>query len=421
MTDRPRVRPRLAPDRQAGGPGQLTIWWRSPGFGRLTVSWVFSNFGDSALLLVLAIWVKDLTGHDGAAAVTLALVGAAALLSPVLGDVADRWSRRRLIGWANLAAAAAVSTLAFVGGAGSLWWIYVVTVLYSLLAQLSSAAQSGLVRDLLVDADLARGNGLLAGVDQGARLVVPLLGIAAYVLVGPQPVVLAAALGFLIAGVLLLGGRAGAPTVPRLARARWRTEVAAGFRHLLGAPALRGFTLTLAVGLGATGAVQVAIFPYVDQGLGLPASTLGALVAAQGVGALFASLTAGSMVARHGEERVGALGLALMATGIALLLVPHMAAGLLGLLLAGWAVTWAMVAFVTLRQRLTPAGLQGRAAAASMLVINLPQTALVLVGATLVSVVDYRLLVAFTTVVVGLVAVVAWRSTRYLPSGVGSR
>lgn len=391
------------------GQGRDRTWWRTPGFGRLTGSWLFSNVADSALVLVLAIWVKDITGNDGAAALTFALMGAATLFTPLLGDLADRWPRRRVLGWSNLVAAAVVLTLLLVDGAGGVWWIYVVTVLYASLAQLGAAAQSGLVRDLLDDAHLARGNGLLASIDQGARLVVPLLGTAAYVLVGPHAVAAAVAVGFAVAGVLLLGGRAAATRPPRRTGERWVTEAVAGFRHLLAVPALRSLTLTLAIGLGATGAVQVAVFPFVEQGLGAPTSTLGLLVAAQGVGALCGSLTAGRAVSRLGEARVCALGLVLMACGTGLLLVEHLGAGLVGLFLAGWAVTWAMVAFVTLRQRLTPTGLQGRAAAASMLVITLPQTALVLVGATVVSVVDYRLLIAFTSAAVALTAAVGWR------------
>ncbi len=35
-------------------------------FRRLTVAWTFSNFGDSALYLTVAIWAKDLTGSNAA-------------------------------------------------------------------------------------------------------------------------------------------------------------------------------------------------------------------------------------------------------------------------------------------------------------------------------------------------------------------
>ncbi|GAA3161212.1 hypothetical protein GCM10020001_101860 [Nonomuraea salmonea] len=45
---------------------------------------------------------------------------------------------------------------------------------------------------------------------------------------------------------------------------------------------------------------------------------------------------------------------------------------------------------VTTRQRLTPARLQGRAAAASNVAVTVPQMASIAAGAALVAVVDYR-------------------------------
>ncbi|NHA66990.1 MFS transporter [Phycicoccus flavus] len=381
-------------------------WWRTPGFGRLTVSWVLANLADSALLLVLAIWVKELTGNDGAAALTFALLGAATLFSPLLAGLADRWPRRSVLGWSNLVAGVVVATLLLVDGPGWVGWIYVVTVVYAGAAQLGAAAQSGLVRDLLPDALLARGNGLLAGIDQGARLVVPLVATGAYVVLGPHVVAVVAAAGFVLAGALLLRGRPPTSGVRPVSGERWLVQAVAGFRHLRSVPALRTLTLTLAVGLGATGTVQVAIFPFVEQGLDSPPGTLGVLVAANGVGAACGALTAGRVTSRLGEARVCRLGLVVMATGIALLLVEHLVTGLVGLALAGWAVTWMMVAFVTLRQRLTPGHLQGRVAAATMLVVNVPQTVMVALTAAVVTALDHRVLVAFAAVAVALTATV---------------
>lgn len=77
-----------------------------------------------------------------------------------------------------------------------------------------------------------------------------------------------------------------------------------------------------------------------------------------------------------------------------------LAAALAGMAVIGFSVTWLVVAFVTLRQRLTPARLQGRTAAAALMAMNLPQTVMTLVGAGLLAVVDYRLLVLATVIIV---------------------
>lgn len=60
---------------------------RIPAFRRLGLAWVFSNFGDSALYLTAAIWVKQLTGSDAAAGLVFAALGLPALLAPLTGQL----------------------------------------------------------------------------------------------------------------------------------------------------------------------------------------------------------------------------------------------------------------------------------------------------------------------------------------------
>jgi hypothetical protein len=78
----------------------------------------------------------------------------------------------------------------------------------------------------------------------------------------------------------------------------------------------------------------------------------------------------------------------------------------------GLGIPVAAVAFVTLRQRVTPDHLQGRTAAAGNVAFNLPQTALSVAGAGLLAIVDYRLLLAATVIAVAAGAVLALRVRR---------
>ena len=85
--------------------------WTHQPFRRLSAAWVTTNLGDSALYLMAAVWVKDLTGSDGAAGVVFAVLGASTLLAPAMGHLVDRASRRTLMVVGNLIGAALVSTL----------------------------------------------------------------------------------------------------------------------------------------------------------------------------------------------------------------------------------------------------------------------------------------------------------------------
>jgi hypothetical protein len=82
-----------------------------------------------------------------------------------------------------------------------------------------------------------------------------------------------------------------------------------------------------------------------------------------------------------------------------MLLVPHLAAVLIGFAVAGVGVSWAVVAFGTAIQRRSPAHLQGRVFSAADTMLTIPQTASIGIGAALVTVLDYRILLAVMTTV----------------------
>lgn len=241
---------------------------RRPAYRRLMVGWVATNLGDSALYLVLAIWVKELTGSDAAGALVFLFIGLPALLAPFAGQLADRVHRRPLLIGTNLGTAAVVLTLLLVQGAEHVWLIYAATFGYGLAAYLTAAAQSGLLRDLLPDDELAGANGIFTSIDNGMRIISPALGAALYVAAGPSAVIALAAGGFLVMAIVLTTVRiVESPPEPRLDGETYWHELSAGFRALLADPLLRLLTIATAVGFGLTGLLNATIFPLVEHGL----------------------------------------------------------------------------------------------------------------------------------------------------------
>jgi MFS family permease len=369
---------------------------KAPGFGRLVLVWTVINCADSILFLTLAIWVKDLTGSDSAAGLTLAALAVPALCAPLAGQAADRFPRRRLVTLAALTAAASILVLTVTD---ELWVIYLVTVVYASVGYVLAAAQSGLVRDLLPDEHLAPANGLLTTVDQGLRLIAPVVGAGLYVTVGMGAVIATAAALFVVAAVGMTAVRV-TETAPATEREPFLREVTAGFRHLFGTPVLGGMTVALSVAIGVTGLTNTTNFAAIEVGLGSGPELLSVLAAVQGGGAVVGGLTAGPLVARWGEPRLAAVGLVLLGLGVATTVgtsLPLICVGLFG---CGAGVSWTVVAFVTLRQRRTPPTLQGRASAASNMAFNVPQLTLTLAATTLILVVDYRVLIGVTVAVI---------------------
>lgn len=391
--------------------------WEHQPFRRLTAAWLTTNLGDSALYLMAAVWAKDLTGSDAAAGIVFAVLGLSTLLAPVMGHLVDRTSRRTLMIVGNVVGAGMVSLLLLLT-ADRFWLLYVVIFAYGALGTLTGAAQSALLRDMLPDAHLASGNGLLSTIDQALRLVSPLLGTALYVVVGPHAVVALTAICFALTALLLtrVRLRESEPEPPEEQESYLRS-VLAGFRHIGATPVLARTTILIGVAFAATGLFNIAAFPVIEQGLGLPAASLGVLSSVQGVGAVIGGVTAATMIGRWGEPRVFAAGLATLAIGGLAFLTGSVVIVGLGMAAVGFGVTWSVVAFITIRQRLTAPRMQGRTSAASMLALNVPQAVLTLIGAAIIALVDYRLLIGITVIGIAAAALPAFAIKR-LPAPV---
>ena len=373
---------------------------REPRFRRLLVGWSLSNFGDSALYLSLAIWAKDLTGSNAAAGLVFFALAVPVFLTPLSGHLVDRVRRRPLLLATNLAGAAMVLALLLVSSAADLWLIYAVAFGYGLIGGLTGAAQSGLLKDLLPDEDLAAANAALSTIDQGLRLVSPLVGAGLYAAFGGGALAVLAASTFLLAAGALLSVRIAESDPDAEPREGFRRELTAGFRHVRSVPLLRQLVGTVALAFAVLGTYDSITFAVVDEGLGREPAFFGVLMSAQGGGSILGGLTATWLIRRLGEARTVGLSLVTLAVGGAAYASTSVGVVTAACVVGGAAIPWLIVGFVTARQRHTPARLQGRVAAVTVLAMNGPQSFSIALGAALVDAVDYRALIAGTAALI---------------------
>src|SRR5690606_19382707 len=111
-------------------------------------------------------------------------------------------------------------------------------------------------------------------------------------------------------------------------------------------------------------------------------------------------ITAARSIRPVGEPRRVALVMAAMGVGLFPVAGSSLALAIVGLLLIGLGVPWVVVAFSTLRQRLTPNNLQGRTSSAANVALNVPQTGALALSSIAVGLIDYRLLIVATVVIV---------------------
>ena len=154
----------------------------------------------------------------------------------------------------------------------------------------------------------------------------------------------------------------------------------------------------------AYGLSETVIFAVVSQGLHRPTTFLGILVAAQGAGAIAAGLAAAPLMRRLTEGLLAGLGMISAAVGFLLLIPSQLPAVLAGSALLGGSLSWIIVGIMTLFQRRTPPELMGRTDAAFTIAYTVPQTMAIALGAGLIALLNYRILLL---VMAGLMALAA--------------
>src|ERR1035438_2477227 len=227
---------------------------------------IMSLFGDSALWLAMAIWIKVLTGSSSAAGLSFFALALGSLCGPLGGMLADKVRRRPLLIVANLATAGLVVLLLLVRDRHQIWLIYAVMFGYGVSGSILGPAQTALVQAIVPADLLGEANGALQAAQQGLRLVTPLAGAGLFAAFGPTPVIIGDAATFLVAAATLLAVRIR-ESRPASSGQRWLAELTPGARHIARTVVLRQLTITSAVVVTAYGLSETVLFAVVSQGL----------------------------------------------------------------------------------------------------------------------------------------------------------
>lgn len=365
--------------------------FRTKGFGRLFIGLTLSDLGDSIMLLVLSMWVKELTGSNGMAGLTFLFLLLPSLAAPLIGVWVDRLPRKRVLVWGNAISAVVLLPLLLVDSADEVWIIWVVAVFYGVAFVVLPAARNAVLKDMLPDEDLVSANSSIQTAKEGYRLFGPLLGAGIYAAFGGGAVALVDAATFLAAATVIATIPLQESTVgPE--EVGLRNQIMAGLNFLRADRVIKhvliGFVLTLLV----LGFSESSIYALLDEFEKRPTDAA-FLVTIQGIGALIGGLLATRTVRRFGEVPTIAGGLVVLGApfGVAATTgsytVVLLCASVIGLALAP-----VFVSFTTLVQRRTPSRLMGRVSASIEVVLGLSQSISLALGAALVVIVSYRVI-----------------------------
>jgi MFS family permease len=294
---------------------------RQRNFSLLWLGGLISLSGDWTLNIALPVYVYTVTRS---ALATSLMAIAAFLPQPLLGSLAgvfvDRWSRKRTVALCNLLMMLGLLPLLLVHSRATLWLIYPVLLGESVLAQFFRAAETALLPTLVGEEQRVSANALNGLSLHLARLAGPALGGIVVGLAGLRGVIVADALSFGVAALLIAPIRApslavaAAPVAPSLRR-EWLEGLALVRRERVLSTICLMF---VAMGLGE-GIFGVLLVVFVVRVLHGGALQLGWTMSAQAVGGLLGGLVIGGLGRRFRPARL--LGWAAILFGIIDLLI----------------------------------------------------------------------------------------------------
>lgn len=395
---------------RTGGPARALVRVvRNRNAGLCLAGVVVSGFGTSALWLACGVWVKDLTGSDGLAALCMLAMWAPALAGPLLGTLADRVRRTPLLIGVSLLMAGLLPVLLTVGSPSGVWLLYAVLFVYGAAGVVHDAAESALIAGAVDRSLLGDFNGLRMTANEGMKLLAPLAGAGLYAASGAAGVVLLDAATFLLAVVLyaFLRVREERPGPPAGGPRERRT--AEGARHLWSHPVLRPLVLAGGATMLCAGLSGSLVYAVVDA-LGHSPAYAGVLYAVQGAGSVVIGLLSGPALRRLGERRFAAYGIVLLAAAVALRAVPDDPLAWACSAAIGAGLPAVLIAVPTAVQRETPGPLLGRVTATANTLVFTPNVLGLAVGAALADLLDHRLLLVASGVALSAVAVALLQS-----------
>jgi predicted MFS family arabinose efflux permease len=224
------------------------------------------------------------------------------IAAPLAGVYVDRWDRRKVLVYANIAHAVTLLPLLAVSAAADLWIAYLVIAAQSCFAVFVMPAEHALLSRLVDEADLPAANGMNALNNNIGRLLGPALGAVVAATLGLNGAVLLDSASFLIAAGLCL-----------LISGAHRAEIVAAERHLLREigestyairrsvvlQALLAVIAVTAVGEGIMGSLFAV---FVVDALHGDVPQVGWLMSAQAVGGIIGGLACGYVARRAGPR-----------------------------------------------------------------------------------------------------------------------
>ncbi len=356
------LRPRLAESAHA-----LAEVFRNPGLRRLQLAWAGSLIGNWSYFVALVVYAYDQGGAAAVGLVSVIRMLPAAIASPFLATLADRYPRRLVMVSADVVRATLMLLAALAIWQGwSQWLVYVVVGLSTVSGTVFRPAQAALLPHLARSpGELTAANVASSTLESVGAFVGPALGGLLLAATNAETVFALNAASFVWSALLVLAVRVGRSAEREPAARRDEEEgqggLTAGVRAISASRDLRLLCGLYTAQTLVAGALNVLVVVVALELLDVGDSGVGYLNAALGVGGLVGGFVALVLAGRGRLAADFGLGVALFGLPLALVgAVASVPVTLVALGLIGLGNSLVDINALTLLQRTVPDAVLGR-------------------------------------------------------------
>ena len=386
--------------------------FRSRNFTSMWIGALLSNVGTWMEAVGLSYYVAHTTGKPSWSAI----VGAAGflpngVLGPIGSAMADRWSRRRIlsIGSALSAIVAAILAVWVGGGTATPLGIAALTFVAGCIGAFTFPSFQSILPDLVPREHLVAAVGLSNAQWNLGRIIGPSLAAIAISIGGIGTALWCNSISFMAVIIAVLLVRVPHRTADR--RPVF-SALADGLRFARAHPAMRRMLAVMLLTIGIASPFIAFVSQMATTVLHGDATTTSVLVTAQGVGAVTAAFTLGSMTKRFGVSTLMFVAVtALCPALIAYAIAPRLWLSAVTLMLVGLCYGYAFTSFASITQQSAPDDMRGRVLAVNFLVLGVMFPVGALIQGQIADVIGLRWTTAGSGLLLaaGLAAMVPWQ------------
>ena len=383
-----------------------------------------SNIGDSVLLVAFMVWLTTSTGSPSWGATASFLVVLPTLAGPVWGWLADvggvrRWLTASSVVGGVLLVTGALTFAALVDPhASNVLPLLGLALVYGVVSAAIDPGVTSAIPKMATSLDeLTKLNGISQALNQGLRIVTPLVGASLFALLGGPVLVVATGVLFVLAGACYAKPRydQGHFTKENLPDDLIRQDgraLTAGWHAIQRSSDLKAAVWATVAVMGVIGMAEAAIIGLLTGTFGLDAVWLGPVLTVQAVGLVGGLVTASKVLPKHGAARVQVTGLGLVLLGFVTLLPGYLPLAMTMPVVSGVGFGMYLIAYSVRLQSASPDEVRGVIAGTASALIAVTQTAAIGAGALLVAPIGPRGVILIIVITLAGTTLAIRRSTR---------